>query len=78
LKKVGIPQPRLNKEWETDSEKVPWGKDEKDSEQRVKRIRNCWKGSDYLIKREIIMIMIPKGILLFRGYLTLNMEGDHG
>ena len=29
-----------------DSEQVPWGKDEKDFEKRVKSMWNCWKGSN--------------------------------
>jgi len=32
--------------WETDSEQVPWGKDEKYSEKRVKRAWSCWNGRD--------------------------------
>lgn len=36
---------KLNKQRETDSEKVPWGKDEKYSGKRVKSAWNCWKGS---------------------------------
>ena len=32
--------------FETDSKQVPWGKDEKDFEKRVKSAWNCWKGSD--------------------------------
>ena len=31
---------------DTDSEQVPWGKDEKDFEKRVKSMWNCWKGSN--------------------------------
>ncbi len=30
---------------DTDSEQVPWGKDEKNFEKRVKSMWNCWKGS---------------------------------
>ena len=31
---------------ESDSVQVPWGKDEKYFEKRVKRVWKCWKGSD--------------------------------
>ena len=34
--------------WETDSEQVPWGKDEKNSEKRVQRAWSCWNGRNLI------------------------------
>ena len=42
----GILHLRLNTLWETDSKQVPRGKDQKNSEKRVKRTWSCWKGSN--------------------------------
>jgi len=43
--------PRLNTKQKTDSEQVPWGKDEKNFEKRVKSAWNCWEGTDPVSKR---------------------------
>jgi len=42
--------PRLNTKQKTDSEQVPWGKDEKNFEKRVKSAWNCWEGTDPVSK----------------------------
>ena len=76
--KGGILHLRLNTKWETDSEQVPWGKDAKDSEKRVKRTWSCWKGSDCRPRREMARIRVSlkrNKRIIWKDYRSYSIKG---